>query len=929
MNKIYVTLLYIISLCLKFTFSKSFLFSVIISIYNTGRYLNDSFGSIYNQTIGFNNIQIILVNDGSSDETEEICLNYKNKYPENVVYIKIEHSGVSVGRNIGLKHAKGEFINFLDADDKWDSEAFKLVFLFFRFHKNIDIIGCRLILFEAKNSPHPLDYKFYKSRIVNLIEEYNCIQLSSSSSFFRYSSIENEKFKEGIFNGEDTRFINNILLKKPIFGLIKEAIYYYRRRRDLTSAVQNSIKNDDYYFFVIKSVDEYLLNESKKFYNRILPFIQFLIAYNTLFRIDSPSFKYLDKSKFYSYCDSVEKILMQIDDKFILEQKILSLKLKLLVLSKKYKRDIRNDIILKKDYLMYFENELINLKRNKAILIWRFLEIRNNIIHLEGKDNFPVSPDTFFYYCKLGNKIIYPYYYDYSGYDLITMYGKENKGRIVVFDIPIENINNEAVNFFLSYKGQESEIFPSLGWFTHMPSILNGYYNSGKYIIRLIKRRIYIYKYDKRLETLFENDYCEQLKSINKSYLIKFRNNSIQYRNENQNKKFIWIINDKLFSAGDNGEYFFRFLKKKNPNNIEFYFVIKGDCNDFKRLHNLGNILEFGSEEHLEIFLKSDKILSSVFDNWADNPFNDDYKFIRDLIHFDLIYLQHGIIKDDLSNYLNKISKNYSLIITSSNQEYKSILKETYGYSKNNLILTGLPRYDGLKNLNENSIKQKVILIMPTWRSYIKGTFDSLTYESLYSKAFNLTLFFNFYNNLLNNDELIVNMEKYNYFGIFCLHPYFSKQWIDFKSNKIFSVLDRCDYQNLLLNSSLLITDYSSIFFDFAYLKKPIIYSQFDYKEYRFNQFPESYFSYKKHGYGPVCYNLNCTIKNIILQLKKGCIMEQKYLKRIKKFFEYTDTNNCQRIYLALLNNSYLDNCGNKYSIIFIIIFLISVKLFK
>ena len=80
MDKFYITILYIISVCIKLSFSKKFLFSVIISIYNTGRYLKDSFDSIYDQTIGFRNIQIIFVNDGSTDETDEICLKYKNKY---------------------------------------------------------------------------------------------------------------------------------------------------------------------------------------------------------------------------------------------------------------------------------------------------------------------------------------------------------------------------------------------------------------------------------------------------------------------------------------------------------------------------------------------------------------------------------------------------------------------------------------------------------------------------------------------------------------------------------------------------------------------------------------------------------------------------------------------------------------------------------
>ena len=126
-----------------------------------------------------------------------------------------------------------------------------------------------MILFEASNSYHPLDYKFYKTRKVNLNLEYNSIQLSSSSSFFRHSIIKDKLFEEGIFNGEDTLFINKILLVKPIMGLIKEAIYFYRKRRDSSSAVQNSVKNEDYYFSILKSVDGYLIEKSKQFYNKI------------------------------------------------------------------------------------------------------------------------------------------------------------------------------------------------------------------------------------------------------------------------------------------------------------------------------------------------------------------------------------------------------------------------------------------------------------------------------------------------------------------------------------------------------------------------------------------------------------------------------------------------------------------------------------
>ena len=775
MNKVNI-ILFMNLLLIKIACTNKFLFSVIISIYNTGRYLDDSIGSILNQTIGINQIQIILINDGSIDETEKICIQYQKKYPKNIKYIKIEHSGVSVGRNIGLKYVEGKFINFLDADDKWDSKAFQLVLVFFLYYKKINIIGCRIKFFEQYNSYHPLDYKFTKTRVVDMNKEYNCIQLSSSSSFFRYSSIKNKKFKPGIFNGEDTRFINNILLKDPKIGLIKEAIYYYRKRKDSTSAIQNTINKEEYYSSIIKSVDQYLLNKSINLYNRIEPFIQYYIAYNSLFRIIIPSYLYLEATKFYSYSHLFESIIKHVEDKYIIEQKILSLKEKLLLLSKKYKEDIMHNVKLQNEYFLYSEFILINIKEAKNILIWKILEIKNNYLHLEGKDNFFLSQKTYFYYCVISNKIIYPKYIDFSGYDLITMYGRSYKGRIVIFEIPIKDCNNISINFYLSYKGIDSEIFPSLGWFTHIPNIENGYYSSKKYILKIIDKRIHIYKHNKNKEKIFEKKYCNQLRIIHKDHLIKYRTNFITYKNKNKDNKQIWIINDKLTSAGENGEYFFRFLKNKNPKNLIFYYVINSNCSDFIRLKQLGNIIEFGSEKHLNIYLKSDKILSSEYETKANNPFENEYKYIRDLIHFNYIFIQHGIVKDDLSLELNKIIKNFNLILTSSKKEYNSFLKENYGYNENNIIITGLPRYDNLQKLRNYIKIEKILLIFPTWRKYIKNSYDFKTYESIYSITFKLTNYFNFYNNLINNDELLRHMEKYNYRGILCLHPYFSKQ---------------------------------------------------------------------------------------------------------------------------------------------------------
>ena len=133
---------------------------------------------------------------------------------------------------------------------------------------------------------------------------------------------------------------------------------------------------------------------------------------------------------------------------------------------------------------------------------------------------------------------------------------------------------------------------------------------------------------------------------------------------------------------------------------------------------------------------------------------------------------------------------------------------------------------------------------------------------------------------------------------------------------------------NLILKSSLLVTDYSSIFFDFSYLKKPVIYTHFDYDVYRNNDVPKGYFDYKKDGFGPICFDLNCTVTNIILKFQNNCFLERKYIIRIEKFFKYHDDNNCERLYSAILNDTNKNNNNIHKNIIieFLILFLIKIK---
>ena len=910
--------------------SKTFLFSIIISIYNTEKYLHDSINSLLKQSIGFNEIQIILINDGSTDNSGEICESYKKKYPRNIVYIKINHMGVSKARNIGLKYAKGNYINFLDSDDKWDENAFKFVLLFLNLYKNIDILSCRIKYFESSDKYHFLDYKFKKSRVVNLDSEYYSIQLHASSSFIKSSSIKKITFDENLFYGEDAKFISNILFKKRMIGLIKESIYYYRKRADASSAIQKSNENIKFYFDILENLHSFLINKSIELFKIILPFIQFYIAYEILFRLASQAFKFLDLCSYKKYCLLINKILLKIDDKYILEQRIFPSQLKILALSKKYSRDIRYDLLLQNSCLIYSNYIMINFTKYKNIIIWKIMEIKENILHLEGDDRNWLPRSNYFYFCLFGNKTFFPKYYDFKKNDYDTLYGTFYKGRVVTFDILLNLTGKQIIQFYLSYNGSNIEIFPSLEYLAHLPPINNSYYIKENFIINNYNSNLYIYTNCKE-EKLFEKNFCQELKKLQKDYLIELRE---KYLNEkkivnSKNKNQIWLINDSIDKAGDNGEYFFHYLNEINPKKIKFFFVISKNSSDFNRLKSYNNIIDYNSTIYINLFLKANKIITSVTDSWVINPLGSDSKYIYDLYNFDYIYLKNGIIKDDISQFFNRIKYNYDLIITSSKKENKAFLDKNYGFNENNIALTGLPKYDNLRKQQKKIKKCNIILLFPTWRMFIKGTRDLVIHKSIKSESFRNTTYYNFYNDLINNEQLLYYMKINNYKGIFCLHQNFEEQWSHFNQNELFKIKKVCDTQELLVKSSLLITDYSSIFFDFGYLEKPIIFTHFDYEEYRKNHFQKGYFDYKIDGFGKICYNLECTVKEIIIEIKNKMHMKKIYRMRIKRFFKYFDELNSYRTYTSILEyknkskNKHIYNLDNISFLIFLIILYI------
>lgn len=882
----------------------NFKFSIVTAIYNVELYLEECIQSVINQTIGFEeNIQLILVNDGTLDNSEEICIKYRDLYPQNIIYIKKENGGVSSARNEGMKYVQGKYMNFLDSDDKLKENALERVYNFFEeVYEYTDVVSIPVEYFEAKEGGHILNYKYKQTRLINLLKEYNNPQLFTNSAFVKSQYKDVMKFNENMKYAEDAELINKILLNKGTMGVVKGTCYWYRYRANESSAIQTGTKRKEWYLDYLEYFSKELIKYSYNKKGFIPKFIQYVIMYDLQwrFKLKKLDDSILDDKEKELYKETLKKILKYIEAKIILEQKNISIYHKIYILKLKYSEEFNgkiNKIFYPHNIELLIEDQNICSIYSEKIKIDLF-EIIDNKVLIEGCVGKLIPNEKYEVVIELGEQIYPTIEVDRKTNNELSLDQviKEYYGFKAEIDIT-DCLNNTALKVYIKIKNTLIRPQLQLGKFVRLNQDLpKSYFNTSTHTVVFMYNSFNILKRSFKVSIGREYRLIKELHKKREYKIIVIR--MLYFILKKLQRNPIWLFMDRVTNADDNAEHLFKFAIEQDDN-IDKYFVLSEDSLDYERIKTVGKIVKFNSMKHKLLILLSEHVISSHIEDNIRVPFRGNGRYLRDLVDFKFTFLQHGITKDNLSEWLNKYNKNINLFITAVNKEYDSILKEGYGYDENVVKLTGFPRYDGLKN---NSKKQ--ILIMPTWRKDIVPDLDQNTGSRPYSDSFKNSEYFNQYNNLINNDELIQAAKEKGYKLIFVPHPCITQQIEDFTRHQdVIFANEGESYQKLFNESDILITDYSSVAFDFAYLQKPVIYYQYDRSSFfKGHTYTEGYFDYETMGFGEICYEQDELISLIKLKLKNEFEIENKYKQRIEQFYKFKDTNNCKRVYREIIS---------------------------
>ena len=428
-----------------------------------------------------------------------------------------------------------------------------------------------------------------------------------------------------------------------------------------------------------------------------------------------------------------------------------------------------------------------------------------------------------------------------------------------------------------------------------------GYWRFGKYISYWKDNQICVEKYTwtkmvKKELHMWKQMYCKTNGMFRDQLPLRMLNFLCQ---PYFSRKKIWLFFDKIYKGGDSSEYLYKYALGQKDG-ITKYYLLDESCPDYKRMRAEGyKPIKRGSLIHRLAFLNADIIVASNSTIFAFNNYEGrKSEPIRGLIHSDTACVQHGMSIQKIALAQQRLRDNTRLYFCASKYEIENLSKPVYDYEGYDALkLTGVPRYDGLKDR-----KEKVLLFSPTWRmNSVLPAYHGESYARDYNPNFKETSYYKVYNGLLNDPQLLEAARKYGYRIQYVLHPLISPQYEDFTQNDLVEIIPstgEMSYEKLFCEAALMVTDFSGVQFDFAYMRKPVVYLH---HEDIPQHYEEGTFHYRTMGFGEICHTNQELIDILCRYMEHNCEMPEEYRAHADDFFYYSDHHNCERIYQEMI----------------------------
>ncbi len=830
-------------------------FSLIAAVYNVDRYLADFIASIEQQTFPLDRVQVVVVDDGSTDDSLTTLKEWSLRQPELVTVLTKENGGQGAARNLGMQHATGEWIGFPDPDDILDSEYLARVDAFIRENEAAELIATNRIMFDERTGEradtHPLRRMFRAGdRIVDPNRFPDFFHGTAAAAFFRADLLarENLQFDDRVRpNFEDGHFCCRYLLatEGALIGFVKSAVYVYRKRADSSSTLQTGLMDPDRF-------------------------------------VASPRFGYLDilrrgaelKGEPPEWLQSF--VLYELSYYFSSEQAMSGVP-----------TAAHGDVAVR---FVQTLREIADLLRPEVIegfRLRRFDRVWQEIM-LHGLGTEPwVTPYAVIQKTDLARNMVQIAY---------RFVGEPPEERLLIRGLPYPPAHAKV----RVYEFWDQPLLKErLAWVPASDTLrvtLNG---------RPVDLRA---AWPDRTYTMLRPSERERLLAGTQAakgdlYKLSVRGRLVRRAARTLPVRLFfrnaWVLLDRLHAADDNAERLFRYLRR-DRHDVNAWFVIEKGTPDWKRLHDDGyrRVIPHGTLRWQLLMLNCKHLISSHVDLPVVQP--------PEIIKYGppqwrVSFLQHGVIKDDISRWLNR--KQIDLFVTSTPAEQASIAGDNtpYAFTSYEVKMTGLPRFDRLLKIG-NEIpagKRDLVLVCPTWRQWLSEPKSAGSHRRVVRNEFFDSEFARQWLAFLRDDRLRALAEREHLTIGFLPHPNLQAALseIDLPPHVTPLHYEGEDVQRTFARAAVMVTDYSSTAFNAAYIERPVVYFQFDAEQVLGGGHTGryGYYDYERDGFGPVARTAGDAVAEIEAIVAGGRVPAPEYLDRIRATFPERDGNCCAR----------------------------------
>lgn len=874
-------------------------FTVLIAIFNVEQYLRSTLASLEKQTYGLDRIEVVLVNDGSSDSSGAIA----DAWAQGRSNVKVYHqdnAGPGAARNRGLQAATGEWVTSIDGDDLVDREYFAAASALIDRdgESRISIIAPRIYLLDDSTGrfrdKHPLGQKFrFGDRLARLADEPEAFVLSSTFMVRREAlAHQGLRYDESLVpTFEDAHLIGRYLAtcEDPVVGIAASAHYFYRKRSAGGSLVQSGWRRIERFSVVPERGYLDMLRSIESTLGHVPRWAQYMVLYDLLWYLNedrsmSSKVGWLSDEQARRFIGLLDQIMSYVEldtlEQFVCSPLPWSFRQAMIA------RYFGGGDVVPRVFRWSDEDGMARatmFHRGTAPTIEAFADAVEVDVLTVGTQRHSFFGADFAVERSIEFK---------SGADLAL--------RVDGVDTPFRPFRRPSWGRppEPTYRLEPADKAPEAG--TALRSRLAGLLKAVR--VASAARRRSVSRTVLEFAKLAVVRRWRARKALARRRWVASMKHAAAMPEVRARLAHSWIVMDRVGTADDNGEHLYRYLKNERPD-IDAYFLLERSSTDWDRLSAEGfRMVEYGSDEAAVIALNASVRISSDAVEGCMYPVpRREFGGLPGIF----VFLQHGVLKDDISRWLN--GKNIELLITTTDREYESFVDEESPYSlhRRQVVQTGLARYDRLMELRAGSaVEGRTVLFMPTWRRSLRDALVACASDEERVDVFRASEFGRRWLDLLSSPEVARVAQDHGGSVRLMLHPVLDHVVPEFDLPAHVERLDpsKVRFQEELARTSMLVTDYTSVAFDVAYLGAPVLYYQFD-EDTMFNgdhPLRKGYFDYRDDGLGPVWTTHEDTARSIEEYASRAFSMEESYRVRTEATFRYRDVKNAERIVSAI-----------------------------